>query len=79
MSVDYAQLDRHFRGYARVKLEDIDLHSGRDRDDQKVKRLVRIFQQQGCELENTANAISILVERGAFGSVLAQQGPPWSP
>ena len=62
----HAQLDRHFRGHARVKLDDIDFHSGRDLDRQNVKRLVGIFQLQGCERESTANAISVLVEGGTI-------------
>ena len=79
MSTDtYAQLDCHFQGYARVKLEDIDFNSGRELDGQNVKRLVGIFKLQGCVRENTANAISVLVERGALGNVRTQQGSPSS-
>lgn len=74
MSIDtYAQLDRQFQGYARVKLENIDFDSGRDLDDQNVNRLVGIFKLQGCNWESTANAISVLVDRGALGTVLTQQ------
>lgn len=75
MSIDtYPQLDRHFQGYARVKLEDVNFDSGRDLDGQNVDRLIGIFQLQGCERENTANAISVLVEKGALRNVLTQQG-----
>ena len=69
-----AQLDRHFQGYARVKLENIDFDSGRDLDDQNMNRLVGIFKLQGCKRESTANAISVLVERSVIGKEHAQQG-----
>ena len=68
-----AELDRHFQGYARVKLENIDFDSGRDLDDRQVKRLLHIFKQQGCQREDTTNAISILVAKTASGNGPTQQ------
>lgn len=74
MSTDtYGELDRHFHGYARVKLENVDFDSGRELDDRKVKRLLGIFKKQGCERKKTTNAISVLVAKGALGNVLTQQ------
>lgn len=69
-----AQLDRHFQGYARVKLDNIDFDSGRDLDDRNVNRLIDIFKSQGCKRESTANAISVLVQRSAIEEALARQG-----
>ena len=67
------QLDRHFQGYARVTLDNIDFSSGRDLENQNVNRLVRVFELEGCKRESTANAISVLVERSALEEVHAQQ------
>ena len=79
MSIDtYAQLDRHFQGYARINLDNVKFDSGRDLEDRNVKRLVGIFQLQGCERRNTANAISVLVERKTLENVLPQQSSPTS-
>lgn len=55
-------------------MDNIDLSSGRDLDDQNVNRLIGIFKLQGCKQESTANAISVLVEKSAIGESHAQQG-----
>lgn len=60
-STIHADLDRHFVGYARISIDDIDFESGRDKDNRNVKRLVGILERN-CERENPANAISVVVE-----------------
>lgn len=75
MSTDiYVELDRHCRGFARIKLDNIDFDSGRDLDDQKVNRLVKVFElePQGCERASLANAIPVIVGK----DILANLFPP---
>ena len=67
----YAQLDRHFVGYARIGIDDIKFGSGRDRDNRNVKRLVTILERS-CERENPANAISVVAEKGPLSNVFRQ-------
>ena len=47
MSADvHAEIDNHLKGYARVKLNDIEFDTGRDLDDGNVRRLISIFSLQ---------------------------------
>ncbi len=59
----HAHLDRHFVGYARISIDDIDFESGRDKDNRNVKRLAGILERS-CERDNPANAVSVVVEKG---------------
>ncbi|KAK3045703.1 hypothetical protein LTR09_012748 [Extremus antarcticus] len=61
----HTHLDRHFVGYARISIDDIDFESGRDKDNRNVTRLVGILERS-CERENPANAISVVVEKGSL-------------
>lgn len=45
----YAELDRYCRGFARIKLDDIEFDSGRELDNGNVRRLVKIFQLRSCD------------------------------
>ena len=71
----YAQLDDHFRGYARVRLDDIEFDSGRDLDSRNVRRLLGVFKRS-CERENPGNAISVVVEKQIFADLPQQDLHP---
>ena len=72
----YAQLDDHCRGYARIRLDDIEFDSRRDLDSRNVKRLLGIFKRN-CERENLGNAISVVVKKGN-SCQLAPAGVPFA-
>ena len=67
----YAQLDDHFRGYARVRLDDVEFDSGRDLDSRNVRRLLGVFKRS-CERENPGNAISVVVRKEILANMLQQ-------
>ena len=67
----YAQLDEHFRGYARIRLDNIEFDSGLDPNSRNVRRLLGIFKRK-CERENPGNAISVLVGKEVLANVLQQ-------
>lgn len=58
----YAEIVRHFRGYARVNIDNLEFHSVRDLDDQNVDRLLGIFRLCGCQRDDPANAVPVVVE-----------------
>ena len=64
----YAQLDEHFRGYARIRLDDIEFESGRDLDSRNIRRLLGKFKRK-CERENPGNAIPVVVKEDILANL----------
>jgi hypothetical protein len=58
----YAEIERHCKGYARVNINNLEFHSARDLDDQNVDRLLGIFRLRGCQRDDPANAVPVVVE-----------------
>lgn len=69
----YAQVQHHFKGYARVNLDHVEFDSGRDLDDRNVKRLLGIFSLQGCRREDPTHAIPVVVEKKDLVAALAHE------
>lgn len=76
MSDPSAQLDRHFQGYARVELSNIDIDCERDMTEENVRRLLDIFKLEGCRRDIPTNAISALVETGVMHEQTTQNLEP---
>ena len=50
------------RGYAKVRLEDLDFEQNREPDYKTVERLKNVFEEEGCDRANPANFLPALVK-----------------
>ncbi|SMY30085.1 unnamed protein product [Zymoseptoria tritici ST99CH_1A5] len=76
MAEVHTQIERHFKGFARVRLDHITFDSGRELDDRNVERLLGIFKLQGCQREEPGHSIPVLVDKDTLAAALAHEGSP---
>ncbi|KAH7033935.1 hypothetical protein B0J12DRAFT_766223 [Macrophomina phaseolina] len=60
----------HFHGSAKVDLHSISMNYGQETNPDTVKRLIKIFQTQGCARLDPANHVPVLVEQSVLDQAL---------
>lgn len=56
------EIQRHCKGYARIRIDHLEFETRHDPDDRHVERLLNIFRLQGCHREDSAHVIPVVVE-----------------
>ena len=62
-----SEVESHFKGYARMRLDNLHLESNRGTDEKNVKRLLRIYRVEGyhnCDPMHDAVGTATLLKTG---------------
>ena len=62
----------HFLGFARVQLKHLELDPLKHIGAKRVKRLIRDFKLVGCNNNDTAHAVPVLVDQASLDTALTQ-------
>lgn len=60
----------HFHGSAKVDIHDISINYSQEVNPDTIKRLIKIFQTQGCARLDPANHVPVLVQRSVLDQAL---------
>lgn len=80
---DTMEASRHFRGYAKIDLSHFQLEKdnvlgsrpvGKDGEGQNALRLLKIFESVGCDREDPANYIPVLISQNTLGQAMDDSG-----
>ena len=69
----------HFLGFARVQLKHLELDPLKHIGAKRVKRLIRDFKLVGCNNNDTAHAVPVLVDQASLDAALTRANlTPWA-
>lgn len=60
----------YFRGFARVRLDHLDLQTGREVDHKQVEYLCNVFEQEGCRHDQPDYSVPVVIQQEIMSSAL---------